>query len=154
MILADNVYEGMFILDANKYGRDPTGISGNLADVIKKHGGEILASRLWEERRLAYPIAGQRKGAYWLMYVKMDGRKLTGINRDCEINETILRHMFLRVDPRIAETLVSHALSGKVVQSRAQDIPTPGEPVAVGAGAGVGAGGDDGIEGEGEVDDR
>jgi small subunit ribosomal protein S6 len=152
MILADNVYEGMFILDANKYGRDQTGVSGHLAEVIKKHGGEILASRLWEERRLAYPINGQRKGAYWLMYIKLDGRKLTGINREFEINETILRHMFLRVDPRIADTLVSHALSGKVVQSRAQDIPSPGEPVAVGAG---GAGAEEGVDAlEGVVDDR
>ncbi len=152
--MADNVYEGMFILDANKYGRDPAGVSGHLAEMVKKHGGEILASRLWEERRLAYPISGQRKGAYWLMYVKLDGRKLTGINRDCEINETILRHMFLRVDPRISETLVSHALSGKVVQSRAADIPTPGEPVAVGAGARAdgGAGVEEGIEGE--LEDR
>jgi small subunit ribosomal protein S6 len=145
--LSANVYEGMFILDANRYGRDPAGVSGHLAELVKKHGGEVLASRLWEERRLAYPIHGQRKGAYWLMYVKLDGKHLVAINRDCQINEAILRHLFLRVDPRIADTLVSHALSGKVVQSRAQDVQPVAEPDVVGAGVG---GGPDDREGEGD----
>ena len=62
--MAVNVYEGMFILDSNRYSRDTVGVSGQISEMITKLGGEILASRLWEERRLAYPIDGHRKGAY------------------------------------------------------------------------------------------
>ena len=51
----------MFILDSNRFGRDPDGALALLADLIQKAGGEILVSRLWEERRLAYPIKGHAR---------------------------------------------------------------------------------------------
>ncbi len=56
-----NVYEGMFILDSNRYGRDPEAVSNQIPAMIEKLGGEMLVSRLWEERRLAYPIKGHAK---------------------------------------------------------------------------------------------
>jgi small subunit ribosomal protein S6 len=112
--LARNVYEAMFILDSNKFGRDPDGISGQLADLIQKAGGEILVSRLWEERRLAYPIKGQRKGTYWLIYLSLDSLKLAGIRTQLDINETVIRYLFLKIDPRIVDALVAHAQSAPV----------------------------------------
>ena len=109
--MARNVYEAMFILDSNRFGRDPDGISGELAELIQKAGGEILVSRLWEDRRLAYPIKGQRKGTYWLMYVSLEGRQLAGLRRQLEITESILRFLLLKIDPRIVDALVAHAQS-------------------------------------------
>ena len=79
--MADNVYEGMFILDSNRYGHDPEAVSGQINEMIQKPGGEILVSRLWEERRLAYPIKGHRKGTYWLTYFRLDSVRLTAIKR-------------------------------------------------------------------------
>ncbi len=119
-----NVYEGMYILDANRFSRDQAGVSGQIPDMIEKLGGEMLASRLWEERRLAYPINGQRKGTYWLTYFKLDGAKLADLNRQCQLSESIVRTLFLKVDPRIADALVSHALSDA-------KAPTRSEPAAV-----------------------
>jgi small subunit ribosomal protein S6 len=110
--LAVNVYDGMFILDAGRYARDPEGISNQITKVIKDEGGEILVSRLWEERRLAYPIKGQRKGVYWLVYFRLEGEKLAAVRQKFRLSETILRFLLLRVDPRIVDTLVAHALAG------------------------------------------
>ena len=107
--MAENVYEGMFILDANRYGRDPEAVSGRVSEIIQEAGGEMLVSRLWEERRLAYPIKGHRRGAYWLTYFRLESGRLAEIERQCQLNQTILRRMFLKVDPRIVDTLVSHA---------------------------------------------
>ena len=50
--------------------------------MIEKLGGEILVSRLWEERRLAYPIKSHRKGTYWLTYFRLDATQLDQL---CEI---------------------------------------------------------------------
>lgn len=112
--MARNVYEAMFILDSTRFGRDPDGISSQLVDMIQKAGGEILVSRLWEERRLAYPIKGRRKGTYWLIYLNLDGLKLAGLRRQFDITETILRFLFLKIDPRIVDALVAHAQSAPV----------------------------------------
>lgn len=107
--MAQNVYEGMFILDAGRYARDAAGVSGTVEKLIREAHGELLVSRLWEERRLAYPIKGNRKGAYWLTYFRMDGQHLRGLTRQCEINDAIVRQLFLKVDPRIVDALIAHA---------------------------------------------
>jgi small subunit ribosomal protein S6 len=101
----------MFILDSNRFGRDPDGVSGQIAATIEKLGGEMLVSRLWEERRLAYPIKSQRKGTYWLAYFRFDSTQLAAVRRQFEINENVLRFLFLKIDPRIVDALVAHAQS-------------------------------------------
>jgi small subunit ribosomal protein S6 len=113
--LAANVYEGMLILDTNRYGRDPDAVSAQVPELIQKLGGEILVSRLWEERRLAYPIKGQRKGTYWLTYFRLGGNQLATLRRECEINENLVRFLFLKIDPRIVDALVAHAQSAPLV---------------------------------------
>jgi small subunit ribosomal protein S6 len=107
-----NVYEGMFILDPSKYSRDPAATSQQIADMIMQNGGTVLASRLWDERKLAYPINGHKKGIYWLTYFKMPGDGITPLERQCEITDDVIRKLILKVDPRIADALVQHALAG------------------------------------------
>ena len=56
--MAVNVYEGMFILDSNRYSRDAAGVSGQIPEMIQKLGGEMLASRCgksaaWRIRSMA-----------------------------------------------------------------------------------------------------
>lgn len=129
--MAQNVYEGMFILDSNRYARDQAGVAGQIPEMIQKLGGEILANRLWEDRRLAYPVKGHRKGTYWLTYFRLDSNQLTALTRQCQLSESIIRNLFLKVDPRIVNVLVEHALAGPAALRR------PAEPVPAGAAAGI-----------------
>jgi small subunit ribosomal protein S6 len=119
--LAAIVYEGMFILDSNRFGRDHESVSGQVPAMVQKLGGEMLVSRLWEERRLAYPIKGHRKGTYWLTYFRLDGTRLAELQRLCQINDDIVRALFLKVEPRIVDTLVAHALSAPAVVSTPEE---------------------------------
>lgn len=107
--MAANTYECLLIFDSGKYSRDNAGVAGQFPRFVQESGGEVLVSRIWEERKLAYPIRGQRKGTYWLVYFKSDPEKIGAIERECQLSETILRALILKVDPRIADTLVSHA---------------------------------------------
>jgi small subunit ribosomal protein S6 len=111
--LAECVYEGMFLLDSNRYGRDPDGVAGQIPAMIQEAGGQMLVSRLWEERRLAYPIKGHRKGTYWLTYFRLDGGQLADLKRQCRLSNSILRVLFLKIDPRIVDALVEHARAGQ-----------------------------------------
>lgn len=138
--MAENVYEGMFIFDSNRYARDPGGVSSQLSQMIEESGGTILASRLWEERRLAYPISGHRKGTYWLTYFRLEGTQLPALNRASQLNESVLRSLVLKVDPRIVEPLVNHALQRPTEAEKPAEKPRRPEPVAAGAGRGDEAG--------------
>ena len=129
--MAENVYEGLFILDANRYAHDQAGVSGRVNALIEKHGGTILVSRLWEERRLAYPIRGQKKGAYWLTYFRTEGSKIGPLTEEAMREANFLRQMFLKIDPRIVDTLVSHALQRKEARpATARPGARPAAPTA------------------------
>ena len=117
------VYEGMFILDPSKYSRDQAGATQQVSDIITQHGGTILAARLWDERKLAYPIKGHKKGVYWLTYFRMEGPNLSAMERQCEITDDIIRKLVLRVDDRIADALVQHALAGEAAPRRSTPAP-------------------------------
>ena len=118
--MAIKVYECMFILDSNRYARDPNGVSSKITDIIEKCGGELLASRLWNEQKLAYPINKHRKGTYWLTYFKLESTTLHEFTRACQLSDNILRNLTLAVEPRLVDALVAHA-RGEAVPSEAAD---------------------------------
>jgi small subunit ribosomal protein S6 len=122
----------MLILDSTRYSRDPDGIANQIHTIIQDAGGEVIVSRLWEERRLAYPIKGHRKGTYWLVYFRVEGPKVDEITKKCQINESILRELFLKVDPRIVDTLVEHARTGQFVATRPESVAVRDEAVVPG----------------------
>ena len=78
---------------------------------MKKHRSEIVASRQWDERRLAYPVEGHKKGTYLLTYFKTDGTELHEIVADCHLSELILRELILKVHPKLADHLVNQAMT-------------------------------------------
>lgn len=130
--MAVNMYEGLFILDSNRYARDPHAAAEQVKELVRKHGGEMLASRLWEERRLAYPIGSHRKGTYWLTYFKLNSANVAKINREWQLSDLVLRALVLKVEPRIGEALVQHALTGTtaVPRSRAAEELAAAEKAA------------------------
>jgi len=115
-----NVYEAMIIFDSNRYARERAGMPAEVEKMIQAGKGEVLVSRLWEERRLAYAINGQRKGTYWLIYFRGPSSMLTSLNREWEINEGILRHLVLKVHPHLVDVVLEHAKAGP-----APPAPTP-----------------------------
>jgi small subunit ribosomal protein S6 len=125
--LADNtaVYEGLFILDSNRFARDHEAVSREAEGLVESIGGEILVSRLWEERRLAYAIKGQRKGAYWLMYFRAPTLRITELNRQLEINEVVLRHLFVRLPQALVEPILAHAKGENIQPQQAVEEPEP-----------------------------
>ncbi|MEX1224810.1 MAG: 30S ribosomal protein S6 [Pirellulales bacterium] len=121
--MSQQVYDGTFIFDSNRYGKDPNGVSGQIDSLIESLGGEVLVSRMWEERRLAYPINNQRKGTYWLTYFRLESTKIPELNQTVGRNDNVLRHLVLRVDPRIVDALVAHAKGETLEQPEEEEQP-------------------------------
>ena len=109
-----NVYEAMFIFDSNRFARERVALPGEVEAAIKAAGGEVVVSRLWEERRLAYPIAGQRKGTYWLFYFRGPSSIIDPLNHQWELHDGILRHLVLKIHPHLVEVVLEHAKAGPV----------------------------------------
>ncbi len=106
-----HTYEGMFLLDSTKAAAAWEESVKQVHDILAKHNAEIVASRQWDERRLAYPISGHKKGTYLLTYFKTEGSKLKEIVADCHLSDLILRELILKVHPKLEEQLVNQAMT-------------------------------------------
>ena len=104
-----NVYECMFLLDTNKVAGDVHAAAQQLHAILERNHAEVLASRPWDERRLAYPIKGHKKGLYYLTYFRAEGPVLAKIGADVALNEMILRSMTLRIDPKLVDIMLQLA---------------------------------------------
>jgi small subunit ribosomal protein S6 len=118
-----NVYECMFLLDTNKVAGDQAAAAKQLHAILERNSSEVLASRPWEERRLAYPIRGHKKGLYYLVYFRSDGKNIATLERDFQLNETILRFLVLHIDPKLVDTMLEVARD-----ERAMALQTVNEP--------------------------
>ena len=89
-------YEAMFLLEAGQ--SDFEAACEPIQAVLRRSGGELISSNLWDERRLAYEIKGQKRGMYVLTYFKLDPAKVVELEHDCQLNEGILRVLIIRRD--------------------------------------------------------
>ena len=119
---SEHVYEGLFILNSEAYARNPEDISGQIAKTIEAMGGTVRVSRLWEERKLAYPIKNHRRGTYWLAYFRLDTDKVADLNRQFQLNGNIIRFLLTTIDPRLEDALVDNALNGPAKAEEANDV--------------------------------
>src|SRR6202521_2572100 len=85
--MAANVYECMFLLDTNKVAGDVSAAAKQLHDLLERNQAEMLASRPWDDRRLAYAIKGHKKGLYYLTFFRTEGKNLVGLERDLALSE-------------------------------------------------------------------
>jgi small subunit ribosomal protein S6 len=115
----------MVIFDANRFARERAALPAEIEKTIQAEQGEVVVSRLWEERRLAYPINGQRKGTYWLYYFRGPSSMLTSLNRQWELHEGILRHLVLKIHPHIVEAVLEHAKAGPAPPAPAPAAAAP-----------------------------
>ncbi len=60
--MAAYVYEGMMILDSNRYTRDPAAAAAQVSAIIEEAGGEVLVSRLGRNADWPTPFKDTAKG--------------------------------------------------------------------------------------------
>jgi small subunit ribosomal protein S6 len=125
--MPSNVYECMFLLDTNKVAGDVSAASKQLHGILERNQAELLASRPWDERRLAYPIKGHKKGLYYLTYFRTEGKNVASIERDCALNEMILRSLILHVDPKLVDVMLQLARDEHAVALQTVTEPPPDE---------------------------
>lgn len=93
--MVKRTYECMVLLDNREVRQGWQQVKDTVTGVFTKHGAEIVSARLWDERRLAYPIRQQRRGTYLLIYFDAETEALAPLSRDLEFSEAVLRHLVL-----------------------------------------------------------
>jgi small subunit ribosomal protein S6 len=109
--VAASTYEAMFLLDSSKVAVSWDNAVQHVHDILTKHNAEIVASRQWDERRLAYPVKGHKKGTYLLTFFLAPGDNVDDITSDCRLSDLILRELILRVHPKLVDQRVNQAMT-------------------------------------------
>jgi small subunit ribosomal protein S6 len=127
----------MFLLDTNKVAGDVNAAAKQLHAILERNQAEVLASRPWDERRLAYSIKKHKKGLYYLTYFRTEGKNVVNIERDCALNELILRALVLAIDPKLVDAMLTMARDEHAVALQTVNEPPPDDEEVL---AGVGGG--------------
>lgn len=88
----------MFLVDSALAASDWQGVNDTIRSILERFGAEIVTTDKWDERKLAYDIKGKSRGTYILVYFRVNGERITEIERTFQINENIMRVLILCVD--------------------------------------------------------
>src|SRR5262245_30860338 len=88
----------MILLDNREAKKEGAALEQKVTGLLEKHGGKVLVARVWDERKLAYEIRGQKRATYFLAYFETTPDKITPLLHDFYLTEAVLRVLTLVVD--------------------------------------------------------
>lgn len=91
-------YEIMYIIRPSLDDDAKKALIERFDGVLTSNGAEIIESKEWGKRRLAYEIDDLREGFYQLVTLNAGTEAIDEFTRLANINEGILRHMAVRLD--------------------------------------------------------
>lgn len=91
-------YEIMYIIRPNIDEEAKTALIERFDAILKDNGAEVVESKDWEKRRLAYEMNGFREGIYHIVKVTSPSNApaINEFDRLAKINDGILRHMIVK----------------------------------------------------------
>ena len=91
-------YEIMYIIRPNIDEEAKTALIERFDAILKDNGAEVIESKDWEKRRLAYEMNGYREGIYHIFKVSSpsSANAVSEFDRLAKINDDIIRHMIVK----------------------------------------------------------
>lgn len=90
-------YETLVVL-SNELGGSKEPLVERCREIIKTQGGVVDGSHDWGSRKLAYPIAKQSEGHYYLIEYQAPPDAVSELERTLRISDGVLRYMSVQQD--------------------------------------------------------
>jgi small subunit ribosomal protein S6 len=87
----------MFLFDPS-VAREWSAIEEEVHRLCNRINAELLVCVKFDERKLAYEIERRKRGTYVLTYFEAEPDRITDLERDAGLSESILRLLVLRAD--------------------------------------------------------
>lgn len=98
-------YELVYITRPDINETNSNAIKEKVKSVIEAEKGKLVSHDEWGKRKLAYPIAREIKGTYFIVrYGSDNGNAVTEIERNLRISEHVLRFMTVKMPVEKPET--------------------------------------------------
>jgi small subunit ribosomal protein S6 len=123
------VYETTIIINAALEEPDTDAVISKISSYIENHGGIIEETDKWGRRRLAYPINKKFNGYYVHIVFNIQPTNVPTIERFLVLEDTILRHLTLQLEPEMREFRKERSLaegkSGETTISSSVEVERP-----------------------------
>ena len=91
-------YEILYIIRPNIDEEAKAALIARFDSILTDKGAEVIESKDWQKRRLAYEMDGFREGIYHIVKVSSSttARAINEFDRLAKINDDIIRHMIVK----------------------------------------------------------
>ena len=93
-----NKYEMMFIVKANADEKAVANTAKSLKEIITSMKGKISEEKDLGSKELAYPIKKETVGYYFVVNFEANAETVAELDRKARIDESVLRHLIIRLD--------------------------------------------------------
>lgn len=124
------LYEAMYIVDAAVSDERVQEIVRRLEDHVRESGGEVVATREFGRRQLAYQINHKKTGIYMLLYFRALGHVVEELRNEMRLMDEILRSMIVIANPQAIydpQALQAQMARAEAEEEAAEEIPAASE---------------------------
>ncbi|MBS4196553.1 30S ribosomal protein S6 [Lederbergia citri] len=89
-------YEIMYIIRPNVEEEAKAAVVERFNNILTSQGAEIIESKDWGKRRLAYEIEDFRDGFYRLIHTNAEPEAVQEFDRLAKISDDIIRHIVVK----------------------------------------------------------
>ncbi|GIN92978.1 30S ribosomal protein S6 [Siminovitchia terrae] len=93
-------YEIMYIIRPNIEEEAKQSVVERFDNILTSEGAEIIESKDWGKRRLAYEIEDFREGYYRLIHANANAEAVQEFDRLAKINDDIIRHIVIKQEEK------------------------------------------------------
>ena len=93
----------MFLLDPNECARAWDDVQGVVHGMIERDGGKLLLTQRLDDMKLAYEVAGHKRGTYYLVHMEAPGDAIATIRGRAALTEVVLRLMIVIDEDGVVE---------------------------------------------------
>jgi small subunit ribosomal protein S6 len=123
-ILKSREYETIYILRSDVDPDTAEKVQARVAEVVGRDNGKLTKVEAWGRRKLAYPVAKQKKGVY--VYVKYVGRGglVQELERNLKLQDSVLKFQTIQ----LADDVNVEALTVDPAEIKLERLELPSEP--------------------------
>jgi small subunit ribosomal protein S6 len=99
--LRSKEYETIYILRSDVDADAAEKVQQRVAEVVAREQGKLVKVEAWGRRKLAYPVAKQRKGVY--VYVKYVGKGglVSELERNLKLSDSVLKYQTILTNDHV-----------------------------------------------------
>ena len=122
-------YEAMLLVEPTIAAREWEKVVEEVDRVAKRNKAKVLSLTKWGERKLAFPVKKNNRGAYVLSYFEAENDAVSGLKSDFGLSEVVLRNMIFAHEGEMkTEPPEDFGTAGLVRPKRPGDSDRGGRP--------------------------